>query len=69
MKQKAKMSCQNHDEVIPAKHVFSENNQVFEKQASGDHDHYHQWCAINFQWLPLVELNKKMNHPLNQLFK
>ncbi len=43
---------------IKTKHVFSENNKVSIKGDNGENI----WYPINFQWIPVTNLNDIMNH-------
>ncbi|MEP5341323.1 MAG: hypothetical protein ABJL44_17170 [Algibacter sp.] len=47
----------NQDSKINTKHVFLKNNKVFTKMSTDDT----VWFPINFQWMPMIELQKQMN--------
>jgi|GEM_PF-1017854 len=56
--------CAICHEVIETQHVFSENNQVYLKKEQdkpttslGGHE---QWFPINFQWIPVMELQNNL---------
>lgn len=50
------MKTRKLNAIINTKYVFSKNNQVSLKNKVDD-----EWFPINFQWIPIVELNKNMN--------
>ncbi|CAZ98641.1 Conserved hypothetical protein [Zobellia galactanivorans] len=43
--------------------MFSENNQVFLKNnCSNNALTEEQWSPINFQWIPVVQLQERLTH-------
>ena len=53
-------------EVIRTAHVYQENAQVFLKKGiqssnkKGKNKSEQEWFPINFQWIPIVELQKNL---------
>lgn len=51
---------------IKTKHVFTNNNQVYLKMDKHNSlknkktDHQIEWFPINFQWIPVIEVQKKL---------
>ncbi|MDO6808983.1 hypothetical protein Q4603_10185 [Zobellia galactanivorans] len=63
MKTKQKKICSHCHDVIETQHVFSENNQVFLKNnCSNNTLTEEQWSPINFQWIPVVQLQERLTH-------
>ena len=60
------MNLQEKKEIIKTKYVFTENNQVYLKMDKNSSlknkktDHLMEWFPINFQWIPVVELQKNL---------
>ncbi|WP_158655085.1 hypothetical protein [Flavivirga eckloniae] len=51
------MTIKKKTNGMNSQYVHSKNNKVFikiDKESS-------EWYPINFQWIPIVELNKNMN--------
>jgi hypothetical protein len=52
--------------LIKTKYVFAKNNQVYIKNTSkisseeNTNLKQEEWTPINFQWIPIVELNKNL---------
>lgn len=45
---------------IGTKAVFSENNQVYLKNNIDNMNGLEDWSPINFQWIPVIELQKEL---------
>lgn len=59
-------SSDKYHEPIKTKYVFNEDDQVFMRrdvQESASLDkHEEVWYPINFQWIPIMALEQKLNH-------
>lgn len=66
-------TCPVCHKVIETQRVFSENNQVYlKKDTDGSFikdKRNNEWFPINFQWIPIVELNNNFNHQSNKSSK
>tara|TARA_R110002050_G_scaffold233063_2_gene368752 strand:- start:21836 stop:21988 length:153 start_codon:yes stop_codon:yes gene_type:complete len=49
------MKIKKLSDKMNAVHVISKDNKVFIKSETNE------WYPINFQWIPIVKLNKIMN--------
>ena len=47
-------------ETIKTKHVFSDENQVFLKATEETTINNEEWYPINFQWIPIIELQNNL---------
>ncbi|MGW9685007.1 hypothetical protein [Flagellimonas sp. 2504JD1-5] len=45
---------------LAAKHVFSKNGSVFVR--SSQNLEMDEWSAINFHWMPVLQLNKELGY-------
>ncbi|NAS13571.1 hypothetical protein [Poritiphilus flavus] len=58
------------EHALAAQHVFTENNEVFIKkttakgQSAGRMEET-EWFPVNFQWIPVMELRRKMRYESN----
>ncbi|WP_298535388.1 hypothetical protein [uncultured Algibacter sp.] len=52
------MKSKQNKSIIETIHVVSKKNKVFIKSNTESN----KWHSINFQWIPVFELNKTMNH-------
>lgn len=56
--------------TIQARYVFTENNQVYLKRSTSEiegtisNGNDDEWSPINFQWIPVFELNKELNYQI-----
>lgn len=60
-----KKDLKNHSNLINSKVVFTENNQVYLKnssQLSVVSTKEEEWSAINFQWIPVMNLNNELKN-------
>ncbi len=68
-----KIICSICHNVIDTQHVFSKNNQVYLKKDTNEatliDNNNNEWFPINFQWIPIVELNNNFNHQSNKSSK
>ncbi|MUH38136.1 hypothetical protein D9O36_19975 [Zobellia amurskyensis] len=63
MKATNKGICAHCHDVIETQHVFSENNQVFLKNNfTRNSTVEEEWSPINFQWIPVVQLQERLTH-------
>lgn len=56
MKRRSKLFRKYGKGILPTKHVFSKNNQVFLKKdnaVSMDDICAEEWLPVDFQWIPL----------------
>ncbi|MGB5818255.1 MAG: hypothetical protein WBG90_02130 [Saonia sp.] len=64
MRNEQNVLCNICHAVIPAQHVFSENDQVYLKKSKKEISRFDtgndEWFPINFQWMPLIELKKSL---------
>ncbi|MEC3908145.1 hypothetical protein VOI54_14030 [Tamlana sp. 2201CG12-4] len=51
------MKNQKNSKKLNAIRVVSKNNQVFVKSNT----ELNEWYPINFQWIPVIQLNKSLN--------
>lgn len=60
------MKKKGNKSIIKTKHVFTKNNQVYLKMNKHDpiknkeSDNQKEWFPINFQWIPVIELQKNL---------
>ncbi len=66
MKNQSVSRCSICHDVIQTQHVFAENDQVYlkennknKKQSDSARD---EWFPINFQWIPILQLHRKLKH-------
>ncbi len=58
------------EHALAAQHVFTENNEVFIKKTaatdqSASRTEETEWFPVNFQWIPVMELRRKMRFESN----
>lgn len=68
-----KIICNICHNAINTQHVFSKSNQVYLKKDTNEvcpiDNNNDEWFPINFQWIPIVELNSIINHQSNKSSK
>ncbi len=56
----------DYHERIKTKYVFNEDEQVFMRRDTQESalldKHEEVWYPINFQWIPIMALEQKLNH-------
>ena len=61
MKKSTNILCSICHRAIKTRHVFTKNNQVYLKGSVQDIEQTSsesiEWYPINFQWMPIVQLN------------
>lgn len=58
---KIKRKCAFCHDVIETQQVYSEDNQVYlRKKASQKRLNVEEWSPINFQWIPVVQLEERL---------
>ncbi len=61
--------CNICHDVMHIQAVFFDDNQVFLKKnttiGSQEVTEIGEWFPINFQWIPILHLNKNLNHQSN----
>lgn len=60
MKKEPTIEGISKNKAINTKAAFSNNNQVYLKKNEKNMDELEDWYPINFQWIPVIELNKKL---------
>lgn len=68
MKNKSEILCKICHDAIYTQAVFFDNNQVYQKNASissKEATESAEWFPINFQWIPVLQLNRNLNHQSN----
>lgn len=62
MKTSTKVRCAYCHDAIETKHVFTQNNQVYVKNHSQEHQIEDLWSAINFQWIPVLQMKEHLEN-------
>lgn len=60
-----KNDFKKHSNIINSKVVYAKDNQVFLKNSthlSVVSKKEEEWSAINFQWIPVMNLNKELKN-------
>lgn len=69
MKNKSEILCKFCHNAIHTQAVFFDNNQVYLKKntsiGSKEATESAEWFPVNFQWIPVVQLSKNLNHQSN----
>lgn len=61
MGKSTKSHCVRCNAIINTRHVYSENDQVFlKKETNTNRFMEEEWFPINFQWIPVLQLQELM---------